>query len=185
MPSSRAASKKQHQIELLAGALHGYVRGYKAWLHDALRREKLTLPQLRLLHAIEEGEGESAASIARNLMVTPQTLQTMLERAVRERWIVRTHAAGNQRVLTATLTARGLAVLAQGKALSAQFDRQIWSGIGTAALQQCADTLSRGVANLESLRAAETAGIPTDVRSKQTGGTERDEGAGRSERANG
>ncbi len=168
MPSSRVAAK-QHQIELLAGALHGYVRGYKAWLHDALRREKLTLPQLRLLHAIEEGEGESAASIARALMVTPQTLQTMLERAVRERWIVRNHAAGNQRVLTATLTARGMAVLAHGKALSAQFDRQIWSGIGAEALQQCADTLSRGVANMESIRAAESTAVATAEGSERTG----------------
>ncbi len=173
MPPSSAAQGKQHQVELLADALHGYVRGYKAWLHDALKREKLTLPQLRLLHAIEEGEGESAASIARNLMVTPQTLQTMLERAVRERWIVRTHAAGNQRVLTATLTARGLDLLAHGKALSAQFDKQIWSGIGTETLQQCADTLSRGVANMERIRAAEAAASLTGKRTESGSRTKR------------
>ncbi len=155
MPTRRVAHRKQEEIKRLADALRGYVMGYKSWLEDALRREKLTLPQLRLLRAIDEGTGESAAGIARSLMVTPQTLQIMLERAVRERWIVRTHTAGNQRILTATLTARGEAVLARGKQLSAEFDQHIWSGISAEAVGQCADTLRRGIRNMERIRTAE------------------------------
>ena len=156
MSQAHALPSKQEQIKQLADALRGFVTGYKAWIEDALRREKLTLPQLRLLSAIEDGEGQSAASIARNLLVTPQTLQTMLERAVRERWIVRAHTAGNQRILTATLTLRGRAVLARGKQLAGQFDQQLWSGIGADAVAQCAETLLRGTRNIDRIRAAET-----------------------------
>ncbi len=159
-----APPHKQRQIKALSEALRSFVMGYKAWLEDALRREKLTLPQLRLLRAIEEGQGQSAAGIARSLFLTPQTLQTMLERAVRERWIVRSHTAANQRILTAALTARGQAVLARGKELSAQYDAQIWAGISADAVQHCADTLLRGVGNMERIRAAEADHAPVPAR---------------------
>ncbi len=155
MPSATAATRKQQQTRQLSEAIRGFVIGYKGWLAEALRREKLTLPQLRLLRAVEECEGQSAAALARACMVTPQTLQTMLQRAVREQWITRSQSAGNSRILTAALTAQGKAMLAHGKALAAHFEAEIWAGIGVDTVQQCTETLQRGVTNMDRVRAAE------------------------------
>ncbi len=161
-PSS-AAARKRAETRLLSSAVHSFITAYKGWLEDALRREKLTLPQLRLLRAVEQGQGESAASIARACHVTPQTLQIMLERAVREKWIVRTHSERNSRILTAALTPRGEAILAQGKQLASDFEQQVWAGTGVATLQQCTAILQRGVASMDRIRAAETSARPASA----------------------
>ena len=56
--------------------------GYRSLLEDKLRGEGLTLPQLRLLKAVRLQGDVSAAALARTCMVTPQTLQAVLGRAV-------------------------------------------------------------------------------------------------------
>ena len=43
-------------------SLRELLLGYRSLLEDALRGEGLTLPQLRLLHAIKEQEGVSGAT---------------------------------------------------------------------------------------------------------------------------
>ncbi len=131
--------------------MRDFLLGYRDWMEIALRREKLTLPQLRMLNAVAESGGQSAASIARTCQVTPQTLQAMLQRAVREKWIVRRHSEQNQRILAALLTPQGKAILARGKALSDELSALIWKGTNAARLRECNEVLELGV---ESLRAA-------------------------------
>lgn len=122
--------------------------GYRAVLANALRDEGLTLPQLKLLNAIQEQGRVSGASIARICNVTPQTLQAMLTRAERENWITRDISALNQRILTASLTKKGAAALARGLAVAAEIEEKIWSGVSTNALDRLNDTLEHGIANL-------------------------------------
>jgi DNA-binding MarR family transcriptional regulator len=131
-------------------SLRELLLGYRHLLAETLREEGLTLPQLRLLKAIEENSGVSGAAIARTCHVTPQTLQAMLARAARERWIVRRHSTLNQRILTASLTRKGAGVLARGLEMAAQIEAKIWEGVSVGTLDQVNMVLDRGVANLHA-----------------------------------
>jgi MarR family transcriptional regulator, organic hydroperoxide resistance regulator len=142
---SRKVSEKRRCSENLGRV----VKGYRALLEDALRDESLTLPQLKLLKAIKEQTGVSAAALARTCSVTPQTMQSILTRAVREQWIVRGRSVGNNRILTASLTPLGEAVLERGSQMAARIEETLWRGIGVATLQQLNEILEAGIANLE------------------------------------
>ena len=116
------------------------VKGYRALLEDALREEGLTLPQLSLLKAIEEQSGASAAALARTCYVTPQTMQVDPDPRRRGRkWIVRGRSVGNDRILTASLTQLGEAVLERGSQMAARIEETLWRGVGSATLQQLND----------------------------------------------
>ena len=125
------------------------VKGYRALLEDSLREEGLTLPQLRLLKAIDEQDGASAAALARTCYVTPQTMQSILTRAERAQWIVRGKSLGNNRIVTAALTPLGKAVLERGWQMSARIEAILWSGVDLATLQQLNRILEAGIANLD------------------------------------
>ena len=131
--------------------------GYRGLLEDALREEGLTLPQLRLLNAITEEGSVSGATIARNCHVTPQTLQAMLARAERERWITRGILESNHRIVTASLTKKGGAVLARGLDVAAEIEEKIWAGVSASTLDQLNATLEHGVANLYGQMSVERA----------------------------
>jgi MarR family transcriptional regulator, organic hydroperoxide resistance regulator len=125
------------------------VKGYRALLEDSLREEGLTLPQLRLLKAINEQAGASAAALARTCYVTPQTMQSILTRAVREQWIVRGKSSGNNRIVTASLTPLGKAVLERGSQMSARIEETLWHGVDRSTLKQLNAILEAGIANLD------------------------------------
>ena len=129
-------------------SLRDVLLGYRVLLEDALKAEGLTLPQLRLLKAIEEQQGVSGAAIARTCQITPQTLQAMLTRAVREKWIVREVSERNHRVLTATLTSKGRSLLDRGLAMAADLEAKLWAGVSIDDLDQTNVVLARGVDNL-------------------------------------
>ena len=122
--------------------------GYRALLEDALGGSGLTLPQMKLLHAVKEQGSVSGAMIARICQVTPQTLQAMLTRAEREGWITRDISAVNRRILTASLTRKGEAALATGMAAAAEIEEKIWSGVSVNALERLNNTLEHGIQNL-------------------------------------
>jgi MarR family transcriptional regulator, organic hydroperoxide resistance regulator len=129
--------------------LRRLVIGYRALLEDELRDQGLTLPQLRLLKAIQQQAGVSAAALARTCSVTPQTLQAVLARAVREQWIVRGRSLGNSRIVTASLTPRGEAVLERGKQMAARIEEKLWHGVNLATLKDLNRILETGIANLD------------------------------------
>ena len=122
---------------------------YRSMLEDALREKGLTLAQLRLLKAIREKSDVSAAALARTCMVTPQTLQAVLGRAVREGWIERGVSSRNRRFVTASLTLLGHSVLEIGLRMAVRTEERLWRGVKLGELQRLNKTLARGVANLE------------------------------------
>jgi MarR family transcriptional regulator, organic hydroperoxide resistance regulator len=130
-------------------SLRDVLIGYRGLLEDALRDEGLTLPQLRLLHAIHEQSGVSGATIARTCHVTPQTLQAMLTRAVREKWIVRGASERNHRIITASLTRKGEEILAFGLAQATEIEAKLWAGISAIDLEQTNAILDRVILNLQ------------------------------------
>jgi DNA-binding MarR family transcriptional regulator len=133
---SRKVSEKRRCSENLGRM----VKGYRALLEDALRDE---------LKAIKEQTGVSAAALARTCHVTPQTMQSILTRAVREQWIVRGKSVENNRILTALLTPLGEEVLERGSQMAARIEEILWRGIGNSTLQQLNQILEAGIANLE------------------------------------
>jgi DNA-binding MarR family transcriptional regulator len=152
--SASTATAKARLARETTHAVRELLVGYKALLESSLREEGLTLPQLRLLHAVAERQEVSAAAIARLCLITPQTLQAMLERAVREGWITRSVPRSNHRILTAQLTAKGRALLARVEAQAAAIEAVIWRGVSTERLKQVNREFSRGVDNLRSELAA-------------------------------
>jgi DNA-binding MarR family transcriptional regulator len=124
--------------------------GFRSLVEDALRDESLTVPQLRLLKAVKQQTDVSAAALARTCMVTPQTMQAVLERAVQAKWIVRGKSKKNERFVTATLTALGESVLQQGMAMVVRIEGQIWAGVGLSELKQMNETLRAGIAQIEA-----------------------------------
>jgi DNA-binding MarR family transcriptional regulator len=126
------------------------MNGYRALLEDSLRADGLTLPQLRLLKAVQQQADVSAAALARMCMVTPQTLQAMLVRAVQAKWVVRGKSEKNERFVTATLTPLGEALLGRGVEMAARIEERIWRGVGLSELRELNETLLAGIANLEA-----------------------------------
>jgi DNA-binding MarR family transcriptional regulator len=125
---------------------------YKAALEESVRPYGLTLPQLRLLHAVAQRNDVSSAAIARECHVTPQTLQAMMTRAVREGWIVREKAESNQRILTASLTSKGRKLLDRGEQFARRIEEQMWKDVRLKTLDVVAELLqggARSVAKLE------------------------------------
>jgi len=124
--------------------------GFRAQLEEALRAEGLTLPQLRLLKAVKEQADVSAAALARRCMVTPQTLQLVLGRAVQAQWLVRGKSEKNERIVTATLTPLGESVLQTGMGMVSRIEERIWRDVGLSDLKQVNETLRAAIASLEA-----------------------------------
>jgi DNA-binding MarR family transcriptional regulator len=122
--------------------------GFRVLLEDALRNEGLTLPQLRLLKAVKQQADVSAAALARTCMVTPQTLQAVLARAVQAQWIVRGKSEKNERFVTATLTPLGESTVQLGMTMAARIEERIWQDVGLSDLKQLNETLQAAIANL-------------------------------------
>lgn len=143
-------SGKSRQVEArrCTETLRDLLIGYKARMEEDLRSVGVSLPQLRMLKAIEEQGDVSAATIARSCHVTPQTLQTMLTRATREGWIVRGSSEKNSRIVTASLTESGRAIVQHGMELAGRIEEEIWRGVPLASMQAMRATLEAGLANL-------------------------------------
>ena len=56
----------------------------------------------------------------------------------------------NHRVLTASLTDKGDAVLERGLAAAAEIEEKIWAGVSASALERLNITLEHGIANLHA-----------------------------------
>lgn len=131
-------------------AVRDLLLAYKSVLEDTVRPQGLTLPQLRMLNAVAEKNEVSAAEIARLCHVTPQTLQAILTRAVREGWIVRGTSRKNQRILTASLTPMGEAMLKIGQNSLAAIEARMWADMPRKNLEKVIEVLKQGTAALQS-----------------------------------
>ena len=129
--------------------MRALITGFRGRVEDELRADGLTLPQLRLLKAVKHQADVSAAALARTCNVTPQTLQSVLGRAVQAKWIVRGKSKRNERFVTAMLTPLGESVLQQGMAVVSRVEERIWREVGLSDLKRLNETLQEGIAALE------------------------------------
>ena len=146
--SSKVAETKAAATRRLRYAMRDLLIAYKAALEESVRPYGLTLPQLRLLHAVAEREDVSSATIARECHVTPQTLQAMMTRAVREGWIVREKSESNRRILTASLTPKGRRLLERGEQFARKIEERMWKDVPLKTLTSVAEMLEHSAGNI-------------------------------------
>jgi MarR family transcriptional regulator, organic hydroperoxide resistance regulator len=139
---------KQVEARRCSEVLRDLLATFRARFEDDWRETGVTLAQLRLLKAVEQQPEGSAASIARLCHVTPQTLQDMLARAVREGWITRGISERNHRFVTAALTPEGRALLQRGIALKERIEAEVWGETSLPQLRQVRKTLEAGLSRL-------------------------------------
>lgn len=130
-----AMGRKAAAARQLRDHLRAFTFGFRDWLEQSMRPQGMTVAQLRMLFAVRYESEASSARIARLCQVTPQTMQTMLERAVREKWLVRRPARDNARILVSTLTPKGEALLQQAIDAASAFEQQVWQDASTSQLQ--------------------------------------------------
>lgn len=163
---SDTASRKGEAAKELRDNIRRLMNGFRGWVEGAMRPQGMTVPQLRLLFAVHKDPQGSSASIARQCMVTPQTLQAMMQRAVREGWLVRRPAEHNARILTAALTPKGQTLLDSALEAFGEFELEIWRDASTADLQAVNAMLGKALQRLERAESAPAA-APTAVRRSQ------------------
>ena len=129
------SGRKSAIAKQLRDNIRAFTFGFRDWLEESMRPQGMTVAQLRMLFAVRYESEASSARIARLCQVTPQTMQAMLQRAVREGWLRRQPAAANARILTSTLTPKGDALLQQAIDATAAFELQVWRDASTAELQ--------------------------------------------------
>ena len=138
----------------LRDSVRVFTFGFRDWLEESMRPQGMTLPQLRMLFAVRYGSDASSAKIARLCQVTPQTLQAMLQRAVREGWLVRRAAKHNARILVSALTPKGEALLQQAVAATTEFEAQVWRDASVAELQAMNAAFLKAAQRIEQMEAA-------------------------------
>jgi len=115
--------------------------GIKGRLEENQRGEGVTLSQVRLLHEVRSKSDVSAAALARSCFVTPQSMQSLLTRAEREGWIVRSKSQRNGRILTTSLTPAGEAVLQRAENAMAAIEADVWQDVKLSEIRQINEML--------------------------------------------
>lgn len=145
---SSKEERRAAELRALSQNMRQLVIGFKATFEDQLREFGLTLPQMRLLKAVEEQADVSSAELARRCHVTPQTLQGMLTRATQAKWIVRGKSARSARFVTATLTPAGEKLVQTGMDAAAKLEATIWGDAGLSDLKRVNELLMVAIEKL-------------------------------------
>ncbi|QEC46402.1 MarR family transcriptional regulator [Baekduia soli] len=123
-----------------------------AWrksLEGPLRELGLTIPQYSTLRALERAPGASSAELARNALVTPQTMNALVLQLEEAELIARRVSATNLRVLNAELTPAGKALLSKAHRLVGRLESVAVSDLSKAEHHQLLELLARCAAALE------------------------------------
>ena len=122
---------------------------FRGRMDDELKPMGVTTSQMQMLHAVETHPGASGAQLARACRVTPQTAQGFLGRAEREGWIRRGKDAENDRLVTRSLTAKGVRLLEQADGVARTLEKGLWRGTRDEDFKRMNAILARCIANLE------------------------------------
>lgn len=149
--------RKARAAKDVRDSIRAFTFGFRDWLEQSMRPQGMTVAQLRMLFAIRHESAASSARIARLCQVTPQTMQAMLQRAVREGWLVRHPAEHNARVLVGALTPKGNALLDQAVAATSTFELQVWRDATTQDLQAIHAAFQGALKRMEEANAVQAA----------------------------
>lgn len=108
---------------------------FRTLMDEKLRPYGATTAQIRLLLAIRSAPGSSGAQLARQCEVTPQSAQSLIEKAELAGWITRGKVSVNERIITASLTPAGEKLLNVADRFIRNIEAQTWQGIPPRKLQ--------------------------------------------------
>jgi DNA-binding MarR family transcriptional regulator len=129
----------------------------RALLDDALRPLGLTTLQYTALTVLEASGALSSAQLARRSFLRPQTMHEMVLALEKRGLIERTPKPGNKRVLLASLTADGHAVLAGCAPAVAEVEQELLAGLSPDRRGTFREGLQHGVTALGALAEARRA----------------------------
>jgi len=121
---------------------------FRGLLDEKLRPYGATTAQIRLLHAIRSAPGSSGAELARQCEVTPQTAQSLIQKAEKAGWITRSKDDINERIVTALLTPSGEKLLKIADRFIRNIEAMIWKDISPRKLDSLIDVLEQCLHNL-------------------------------------
>ncbi|KJS53685.1 hypothetical protein VM98_23715 [Streptomyces rubellomurinus subsp. indigoferus] len=119
-----------------------------------LRTVDLTVPQYVTLLVLQQSAGMSGAQLARECMVTPQTMTTILTNLETKGLITRETSSVHQKVLVAKLTRSGRTLTKKADALARGVEERLAEAFDEAERAQLRELLERSTA---ALRQAEDA----------------------------
>ncbi|MEV7602188.1 MarR family transcriptional regulator [Kitasatospora sp. NPDC089797] len=113
-----------------------------------LRTVDLTVPQYVTLLALHRAGGMSGAQLARECLVTPQTMTTVLTNLEHKGLITRETSSVHQRVLVARLTRSGRALVKKADALARDVEQRLSDAFDDAERALLRELLDRATAAL-------------------------------------
>lgn len=141
--------KRDEAAKAIALTMKRMVAGMRLLLEAELEGEGLSLAQLRMLSELNDHPEISSAELARSCFVTPQSMQTLVARAEREGWIVRSPAPANRRILMAKLTPAGRRVFEKGRERWTALARSMWEDTSLKQMRELDEILSGAVDRLQ------------------------------------
>lgn len=121
---------------------------FRAEMDEKLRPYGVTKAQIHVMSVIRDAPGSSGAHLSRLCEVTPQTIQALLERAEEGGWIVRGKDSVNDRIVTASLTPEGEALLVTADRIVRGIEAKIWEGVSVEAIDEMMRVLERCLGNI-------------------------------------
>ncbi|MFE3460935.1 MarR family winged helix-turn-helix transcriptional regulator [Nocardiopsis aegyptia] len=116
-----------------------------------LREFGLTVPQYAVLLLLSVSDGMSAAQLARECMVTPQTMATVLTNLDRSGLIERSLSPLHQKVTVNSISDEGRALVARADKAALHVEGGLAAEFTEAELSTFSDLLERAIAKLNSM----------------------------------
>ncbi len=147
--SKQAAKSSGDEKRRAAQMMKRILLGFRALMDEELRPRGVTTAQLQILKAVQAEPGSSGAQLARVCYMTPQSMQSLIEKTERDGWIERRKGKGNDRVLAASLTKAGEALLKDAEVVVKKIERKMWGATSAAEIAGLVGVLERCLGNIE------------------------------------
>jgi DNA-binding MarR family transcriptional regulator len=129
----------------------------RALMDDALRPLGLTTLQYTAMSVLEGRGALSSAQLARRSFLRPQTMHEMVLTLEKRGLLVRKPQPDNKRILLATLTGKGRALLAESGPAVLEIEHALLAGLGADQTAVLRESLQHGVSALAALSDARRA----------------------------
>lgn len=116
---------------------------------QVLRPLDLTVPQFATLASLEQLPGANGAELARQSLVSPQNMTTILNNLESKGYIVRTPHPYHRKMLETKLTDTGLSALRQGEKVTLEVEQRFARGLTAPQREQLFEALEIMIRNLQ------------------------------------
>jgi DNA-binding MarR family transcriptional regulator len=121
---------------------------FRAQLDEELRPKGVTTAQLQILKAVQSAPESSGAQLSRVCYMTPQSMQTLIQKAETDGFIARHKDKNNNRVLAVSLTAAGEELLRTADSAVKRIETKLWKNISSGEIAGLAGLLERCLENI-------------------------------------